>query len=186
MSLRFRLQESVAGGRYRGVSAPGLGVWRKSRPYVGVFAYRQRVRALAPGSAYRVVVAYRWHDATGQVIESKHRRSKPCRQTGPLPNLRLQRIGGKPVLGSPGRTTYSINVINSGVVPAPASEVRLAVNGSDVGTAMVPALMPKQITHVFVEGPTCTSGVSAEADSGDVVRETSEVDNERAAACPAS
>ena len=61
MSVRFTLEESVAGGRYKAVSAPGLGVWRKSRAGVRAFAYRQRVKALAEGSAYRVKIQYRWH-----------------------------------------------------------------------------------------------------------------------------
>jgi hypothetical protein len=185
LSMRFSLYESVAGGRYHPVKAPGLGVWRRSRLGVGAFAYRQKVRALADGSAYRVGVSYRWQDASGATLKTAQRRSRPCRQSGPLPNLRVQRIGGKPVDGSPGMTQYAIYVINSGVAASPPSAVRLSVDGMVRGRAAFPALIPGQITRVFLQGPACTGGVGAEVDPDALVRETNEVDNARSAACPA-
>jgi hypothetical protein len=186
LSVRFSLYESVAGGRYHSVNAPGLGVWRRSRLGVGAFAYRQKVRALADGSAYRVGVAYRWQDASGATVKTAQRRSKPCRQSGPLPNLRVQRIGGKPVDGMPNAMRYAIYVINSGVAASPASAVELSVDDMVRGRAVVPALTPGQITRVFVQGPACTGGVGAEVDPDALVRESNEVDNDRSAACPAS
>jgi hypothetical protein len=186
LSLRFSLYESVAGGRYHAVKAPGLGVWRRSRAGVGAFAYRQKVRALADGSAYRVGVAYRWQDASGATVKTAQRRSGPCRQSGPLPNLRVQRIGGKPVDGVPGKTRYAVYVINSGVAASGPTTVELAVDGMVQGRAALPALVPGQITRVFVQGAACTGGVSAEVDPDALVRETEEFDNLRSAACPAS
>ena len=103
MSVKLTLEESVAGARYRTISAPGLGVWRKSRRGVRAFAYRQRVKALAEGSAYRVKVQYRWHRGDGSVLKTSQRRSRACRQTDPLPNLRVQRIGGR-AADAPGRS----------------------------------------------------------------------------------
>jgi hypothetical protein len=186
LSLRFSLYESVAGGRYHAVKAPGLGVWRRSRPGVGAFAYRQKVRALADGSAYRVAMSYRWQDASGATVKTAQRRSRPCRQSDPLPNLRVQRIGGKPVDGSPGRTRYAVYVINSGVAASGPTTLDLAVDGMVQGHAALPALMPGQIVRVFVPGAACTGGVSAEVDPEALVRETEEFDNLRSAACPAS
>src|SRR3954469_4927898 len=49
MSMRFKLQERVGQGAYKTIKAPGIGIWRKSRPGVKRFAYRQRVLALAEG-----------------------------------------------------------------------------------------------------------------------------------------
>ena len=139
MSVRFTLEESVAGGRYRAVTAPGLGVWRKSRAGVRAFAYRQRVKALAEGSAYRVKVQYRWHRRDGSVVKTAQRRSKACRQTDPLPNLRVQRIGGR-AAGAPGKVRYGISVSNRGAAPAPATRVLLWVDGVVAGRVAVPPL----------------------------------------------
>ena len=186
LSVRFSLQASVGGARYTPIQAPGLGVWRKSRTGVGAFAYRQKVRALADGSAYRVIVDYRWQDSTGAVLKRVKRRSHACRQTGPLPNLKVQRIGGKPVDGAPDRTLYAVTVINNGTAPAPNSAIELTVNGIAAGRKVVPPLIVGQITRVFLEGPKCTDGVAAEADPDAVIQEANEIDNDRAAACPAS
>ena len=81
MSMRFKLQERVGAREFRTVKAPGLGVWRKSRRGVRRFAYRQRVLALAEGSAYRAVVGFRWYAADREVIRRATRRSRPCMQT---------------------------------------------------------------------------------------------------------
>jgi len=183
MSVRLTLEESVAGGRYRTVAAPGLGVWRKSRKGVRAFAYRQRVKALAEGSAYRVKVQYRWHGRKGAVLKTSQRRSRSCRQTDPLPNLRVQRIGGR-AAGAPGRVRYGISVTNRGAAPAPASRVLLWVDGAVAGRAAVPPLASGQVTRVFVTGPRCGMGVGAQADTDRAVRESDETDNVRSAGCP--
>lgn len=185
LSVRLNLQESVGGARYRFVKAPGLGVWRRSRAGVGAFAYRQKVRALADGSAYRVVVDYRWQNARGTVLKTAKRRSRACHQTGPLPNLRVQRIGGKPLTGLPGRTRYAVTVFNAGTAASPATDVELTVGGATAGRTTVPALTVGQIMRVFIEGPKCSGNMGAEVDPDDLVREASEVDNGRSVACPA-
>lgn len=183
MSVRLTLEESVAGGRYRTAAAPGLGVWRKSRAGVRAFAYRQRVKALAEGSAYRVRVQYRWHKRDGSVFKTAQRRSKACRQTDPLPNLRVQRIGGR-AADAPNEVRYGISVINRGAAPAPATRVLLWVDGVVAGRAAVPPLAAGQVGRVFVTGPKCSTGVGAQADTDLAVRESDETDNVRAAACP--
>lgn len=184
MSVRLTLEESVAGGRYRTVGAPGLGVWHKSRKGVRAFAYRQRVKALAEGSAYRVKVQYRWYKRSGAVFKSDQRRSKACRQTDPLPNFRVQRIGGRAADGNPDKVRYAVSVINRGAAPAPASRVLLWVDGVVAGRAAVPPLATGQVTRVFVTGPKCKTGVGAQADTDLAVREADETDNVRADTCP--
>lgn len=184
MSVRFTLEESVAGGRYRAVKAPGLGAWRKSRTGVRAFAYRQRVKALAEGSAYRAKVSYRWHRRDGSVFKTAQRRSKACRQTDPLPNLRVQRIGGRAADAEPDKVRYGISVSNRGAAPAPTTRVLLWVDGVVAGRAAVPPLAAGQVSRVFITGPKCRTGAGAQADTDQVVRESDETDNVRAAACP--
>jgi hypothetical protein len=185
MSVRFTLEESVAGARYKPVGGPGLGVWRMSRSGVGKFAYRQRVKALAEGSAYRVKVQYRWHRRSGSVFKTAQRRSKACRQTDPLPNLRVQRIAGRAVEDAPAKVRYAVSVINRGAAAAPASRVLLWVDGAVAGRVTVAPLASGQVTRVFLTGPSCKTGVGAQADPDLVVRESDETDNVRAAECPA-
>jgi len=186
LSVRFRLQESVGGARYRFIKAPGLGVWRSSHAGVRAFAYRQKIKALADGSAYRVVVGYRWKNARGEVLKRVRRRSGACHQTEPLPNLRVQRIGGKPVAGFPGRTQYAVSVFNAGTAASPATELELTVDGTAAGRSAVPALAVGQIARVLIEGPACSGNVGAEVDPDALVHEASEIDNGRSAPCPTS
>jgi hypothetical protein len=94
MGMRFTLEEKVvrapsakraarkAATAWLPIKAPGLGVWRMSRPGVRMFAYRQNVLALSPDSSYRVLIAYRWYDAQGTVLKRAKRRSSPCRPAG--------------------------------------------------------------------------------------------------------
>ena len=185
MSVRLGLEESVAGGRFRAVPAPGLNVWRMSRAGVRAFAYRQRVKALAEGSAYRVKVQYRWHRRDGSVFKTYQRRSKACRQTDPLPNLRVQRIGGRVTDADPDKVRYGISVSNRGAAPAPATRVLLWVDGVVAGRVAVPPLAPGQVTRVFVTGSKCGTGVGAQADTDLAVPESDETDNVRAMVCPA-
>lgn len=184
LSVRFDLQESVAGAAYRGVKAPGLGVWRGSRADVGTFAYSQRVRALAQGSNYRVAVQYRWQNREGKVLKRASKRSKACRQREPLPNLAVQRIGAKRIDGAPRRAEYGITLINRGSAAAPASNVKLFADGSTVGRAAVPGLAVGQTTKVLLTAPKCSVNITAEADPDLLVRESDEADNSRTASCP--
>ena len=186
MWMRFKLQERVGAGPFRSVKAPGLGVWRKSVPGVRRFAHRQRVLALAEGSAYRTVVSFRWYDSDGELIRRTKRRSPACRQPGLLPNLRVVRIaGGAPEVGVPGAYRYAVTVANRGQVAAQAIGVSLAVDGDTVDTHTVGSLAPGESRRLFFSGPACTETVTAVADPGDTVREVTEEDNTLASACPA-
>jgi hypothetical protein len=96
MAMRFSLLERAEDGSYEPVEAPGLGRWRRSKPDVGAFGYRQRVRNLTEGSIYRARVQFRWYDAEGDVLRRARRVSGPCSQAGPLPNLRVRLVGTAP------------------------------------------------------------------------------------------
>ena len=184
MSMRFTLQERVGRGDWAKVSAPGLGVWRSSRPGVARFAYRQRVLALAEGSAYRAVVRFRWHRAGGRVFRRASRRSPACRQPGPLPNLLVARMGGRPAENRADVFRYAIHVTNQGRAPSPKTTVTVAVDGGTVDTAEVRAMEPGDTRRVVVSGPGCAASVRARVDPSDSVRESSERDNSRVANCP--
>jgi CARDB len=181
MALRFRLLEKGASG-FRPIKAPGLGRWRKSKPGVGVFAYRQGVRGLQAGAIYRVVVDFRWYDKDGNLIQSTHRYSPICRQFVSLPNLTAKLTGS-----TPGRTAgvvrYQVRVANTGFAAASAVALRLLVDGAVVDTATVASLQPGERRWLSILGPQCTRSVEAIADPDGVIVESSESDNSDESSC---
>jgi hypothetical protein len=187
MAMRFKLQERVGTEGFRTVRAPGLGTWHRSRPGVRRFAYRQRVVALAEGSAYRTVVSFRWYSADGELVRQTRRRSPACRQPGLLPDLRVTRIGGgRTVAGAPGAYSYTVTVLNRGSVMAENFAVSFAVDGGTVETRAVNALAPGESRILFFSGPACRGTVTAVADPDDNVREVSERENSLTQPCPNS
>ena len=116
MWMRFTLLEKRLGG-FQAVAAPGLERWRKSKPGVGAFGYRQTVRGLQQGASYRMQVNYRWYDASGELIAKAHRRSPPCRQFVALPNLTAELVGTE-TTKVPGVVRYDVRVANTGIAAA--------------------------------------------------------------------
>ena len=181
MWIKFKLQERAGAGRFRTVAAPGLGVWRKSRSGVRRFAVRQRVLALGEGAAYRVAVQFRWYDADGELLRRTRRLSRPCRQPGALPNLRVTRVGGRRVNGT---VRYAVDVINRGRAASAPTTLALSVDGDVVDTPVFGSLAAGETRRVFVNGPACVGSVKAQIDPADAVAEASESDNTRTVACP--
>jgi hypothetical protein len=183
MWLRFKLLEKSGSG-FHSLKAPGLGRWRKSKPGVGVFAYRQAVRGLEKGSLYRAEVDFRWYDAGGDVIQTAKRRSRACRQFDVLPNLTAKPVGVK-TLSQEGVVRYRVLVTNEGIATATGVPVRLTVDGDVVDTVTVASLAPAERRVIAIQGPACTRSVKAEADPDGVIVESSEGDNSREVACSA-
>lgn len=181
MWLRVRLLEKGERG-FHVLKAPGLGRWRKSKPAVGTFAYRQAVRGLESGSVYRAEVDFRWYDAEGTVVATAKRRSSACRQFDVLPNLTATPVGTK--ARQDGVVRYLVLVTNEGIAPATGVPVRLSVDGDVVNTVTVPLLAPAERRVLAIQGPACTSTVTAEADPDGVIVESSESDNSHQIACP--
>ena len=181
MWLRFRLLEKGDTG-FHSLKAPGLGRWRKSKPNVGTFAYRQAVRGLEAGSLYRAEVDFRWYGPGGDVIQTAKRRSPVCRQFDVLPDLTATPVGSKS-LRQEGVVRYRVLVTNEGIAAATGVPVRLTVDGSVVDTATVPVLMPAERRVITIQGPACTRSVKAEADPEGVIVESSEADNAHEVAC---
>jgi hypothetical protein len=184
MWMRFALQERLGDRAFAKVRTPGLGVWRKSRPGVLRFVYRQRVLALAEGSDYRARVQFRWYDPEGDLIEKAVRRSPSCRQSGDLPNLLVSQIRAQAVAGSRGVQRYELRVVNRGSAATPGADVALAVDGAAVDTLAVGSLEPGEARQIFLNGPACKRSARAEADPGDTVIESSESDNALRSRCP--
>jgi CARDB len=183
MVLRIRLLEKGATG-FRQVKAPGLGRWRKSKPGVGTFAYKQAVKGLEAGSLYRAQVDFRWLDADGNVLQSQRRRSPACRQFDVLPNLTATPIAQK-ALRQSGVVRYRVLVTNEGIAPATGIPVRLTVDGDVVDTVTVDKLAPAGRVVVGISGPECTESVKVEVDPDGVIVESSEGDNASEVSCSA-
>jgi hypothetical protein len=181
MALRFRLLEKGRDG-FHALKAPGLGRWRKSRPGVGAFAYKQAVRGLEAGSLYRAQVHFRWYDPEGDLIQTDRRRSPACRQFDVLPNLTATPLAAKRTSDT-GVLRYRVLVTNEGIAPATGVPVRLTVDGAVVDTVVLPRLLPAERRVVGIQGPACADTVKAEADPDGVIVESSEADNARELAC---
>jgi CARDB len=181
MALRFRLLEKGASG-FRLVKAPGLGRWRKSKPGVGVFAYRQGVRGLQAGAIYKVAVDFRWYDKDGDLIQFTRRYSPSCRQFLSLPNLTAKLTGSTPGRKA-GVVRYQVRVANTGFAAASAIALRLLVDGAVIDTATVASLQPGERRWLSILGPECTRSVEAIADPDGVIVESSENDNADESTC---
>lgn len=183
MWMRFRLAERVGDREFGSARAPGLGVWRKSRPDVRRFVHRQEVLELAESADYRARVQFRWYDAEGELVKRAVRRSGVCRQGGELPNLVVRRIRVARVGGSPAIHRYVLIVANAGGAAAEATETSLAVDGVAVDKVPVGPLEPGERRRIYVNGPACALSVRARADPSDSVMESSEYDNVLRARC---
>ena len=182
MAMRFTLLERSPWRRFTRIAAPGLDRWRHSRPGKIVFSYRQGVKGLMRDAAYRTLLAFRWYDRHGKLLREERRRSRVCDQAGPRPNLRAGLTGLRPGT-DPGVTLYSVRVANRGVLAAPATDVRLSVDGGAPRTATVPSLAPGQTTVVSIRGPNCQRAVDAVVDAADAIEESNEADNAHSASC---
>jgi CARDB len=177
MWMRFTLLERTLPAKdFHTVAIPALEEWRKSRPGVQRFSFRQRVRSLAEAAIYRAQVEFRWYDEEGELLRQAIKRSGRCRQPGALPNLRVQNIsyrGGK----------YRARVVNVGRDIATAAAVQLFVDGQDVGTKDLPEIAPSGVAVAQFDGLPCIGSVQAVADPTAAVRESAEDDNALTESC---
>jgi CARDB protein len=182
MWMRFTLLERGEDGQYAPIEAPALKRWRKSKPGVKAFGYKQRVRGLSPDSAYRARVDFRWYDADGTLEHKTRRRSGVCSQSGPLPNLRV-RITGSSATEIPGLWRYTVRLGNAGEAAAENAKLRFAVEGASSETKTVTYVAAHDFQVVSFRAPACSSSVSAEADPADELNESVETDNSQHLSC---
>jgi hypothetical protein len=177
MSLRIRLLEKYGNGKFERVSAPGLGVWRKSRAGAGVFRYKQRVRGLHRGAVYRAAVKFRWHDSDGETFLNARRRSQICSQGDELPDLHVASLETAP--GEVENTAvYTATVVNRGNAVAQNVGALLRVDGEVVDEAeAIDALQPGERRTVTFNGPVCQSRMRVVVDPKELIAESHELDN---------
>lgn len=182
MGVRFTLLSQVPGKLETRVKVPALSRWRKSKPGVGTFAWKQELLNLAAGATYRVQVDFRWFDAAGAVLRKSRTRSAPCRQYSDLPNLTVKLVSSSPAAVE-GMSRYRVRVENVGAATASGASLRLSVDGTVAQTQPLAALAAGESRTVPVVGPACTQWVEAAVDPDDGVVELSESDNTHSFAC---
>jgi CARDB len=181
MWMRFTVQEKHA-SVYEGLHARGLSRWHRSKAGLSAFGYRQTVRGLQSGGAYRVKVSFRWYSADGELVANTSRTSRTCRQFHEVPNL-VSAVAGSERTSVPGVLRYMMRIANTGVAPAVDVDARLSVDGGVVDTVRIATLEPGASRVVTVLGPACTSSVSSAADPEGVIVESSEEDNAHTVDC---
>jgi archaellum component FlaF (FlaF/FlaG flagellin family) len=182
MAVRFKLVARTPGRsaqRFEGPAA--LNVWHRSRYGVTRYVYSQTIKRLEQGTAYRMVVRFRWYDANGEVIKRAKRTSDECVQGGDLPNLIVAGVTYNPA--EIGTWHYGVTVKNKGKSVAENFVVTLIVDGAVVDERTVESLAAGDSTTVELNGPPCLH-LRAIADSEDAVDERHEDDNSFSSTCP--
>ena len=121
IAQRFTLR-ARRDGRWRQVKAAGLGVWQTSAAGVARFVYTKTVENLPAPGLYRAVVQFRWLDGAGHVIARSARRTAPCRQPDPRPDLR-------PIAVERTAEGWTVTVRNGGRSDAGAFAVAVDLDG---------------------------------------------------------
>jgi hypothetical protein len=182
MAVRFKLVARAAGRSAERVEGPAeLSKWHRSRLDVTRYVYSQTIKRLEQGTSYKVVVRYRWYDASGQVIERAKRTSDECTQSGDLPNLIVAGVSYDPA--EIGTWHYGVTVKNKGKSVAEDFVVTLIVDGAVVDERTVDSLDAGDSTTVELNGPPCVH-LRAIVDSENDVAEKREDDNTFSSTCP--
>jgi hypothetical protein len=181
MRLHFTLYEKVGSSTSwrRVLESP----WHHSNPGVKRFAYQQRVAGLRSATKYRMKVSFHWLDADGNVVAESSANSKSCRQRGKLPNLGIRGAIKMREAATRGTYRYVVRIHNNGAAASPRSALRLVVDGAEVDVRPIGRLRKGERRTVRFVGPPCAGEVSAQLDPTDAVREVTEKDNTRVAAC---
>ncbi len=180
MKMRFTLQARAPGRRsWRRVAAEGWGEWSSANPGVTRYSYARRVEDLIGPARYRVLVRFRWLDASGATIARDSDRSRSCRQPDLRPDLELLD------LWTAGDGRYLALVGNTGRGEAEDFDVALTVGEEELEPVTVDRLGAHRERVVELSGPVCEpdSELTAEADPDDLVEERSEADNALTVTC---
>jgi hypothetical protein len=168
-------------GAWEKVEVPELRPWRRSAPGVKVFTFKQRVKDLRAGGAYRALVQYRWLSAGGTLLRSSSRQTGACK--GDLPNLEVGELDVRPGPTADTRL-YRVGIRNSGDADALDFTLQLHVDRAVLDASDVSELAQGEDASVTFTGPPCENTVRAKVDAGNDVGEISELDNARSWPCP--
>jgi hypothetical protein len=157
LAMRMDLQERDPGTAFRDVSAPNLGVWRRSAPGVAALRYFKQVTNLPAPAAFRAVISFRWLDAAGHVVRRAARRSPLCLQPDERPRLSVVAVDVAPGT-STSTADYRVTLRNDGRGAAGAFGVVLTVGGQDQPPLTVAGLEPARTTVVEQVAPRCAAG----------------------------
>jgi hypothetical protein len=188
LQMRFALQSRAKPGAAWIHSAPPeeFDEWLTAKPRVRHYIVDKTVKGLAEGVAYRVVVRFRWRDASGAVVDRAVRRTRGCDQPDRRADLAVEGIDVLP--GSEAATRlYVVRVVNQGASDAPVFRTGLEVNGVALGQqTTTDPLMAGDWDELDFEGPPCQPGSSltADTDTGGSVDEADEADNGLTVVCP--
>lgn len=185
MSIRFDLYARAPGeDRFTRSAAPSA--WIKSLPGTARFIWHKRFEELTGPADYRVVVRFRWYDASGALLARARRTTAACSQPDLRPNLTL---GAPTVLADPqpGLRRYAIPVLNAGRGDAGPFDVALWIGAApEPSLVAVSALAAADVQTVTFVAPPCAPGdtLRFEADPGVRVAEADERDNVLRVVCP--
>lgn len=167
MAMRIDVQaRAPADTTFHTISAPGLGVWRRSAPGVKIYKYLKQVTNLTAPASYRAVVRFRWFSAHGRVVKRGERRTAVCEQPDERPRLVVAQVLATGLAGS-ALADYRILVRNEGRGPAGAFKLTLSVGaGQQAARQQVPleapALEAGAHAQLRVEAPRCAAQSSVE------------------------
>jgi hypothetical protein len=183
MQMRFELYRR-RGGRFVAMAGPGLGSWNDATPGVARLRFRKTIANLPVPGAYRVLVRYRWADASGHELTTARRVTPTCGEPDPRPDLRPRSVDVTPG-PDPESRTYRVTVHNAGRSPAPDFDVVLVVDGVRRPAVTVPGLAAGASATVSIAGPRCPAGGSLQAivDPDNRVDESVKANNARTFPC---
>jgi hypothetical protein len=184
MALRIRLLARSRGGSFTPVSAPGIGVWRRSAPGVQGFVYRQRVTNLPAPGDYRAAVRFRWLATDGRVLREVQRVSRTCAHRVDRAALRIEDVRILPA--NEGSGAYAVTVRNAGRAAAGPFAVALSVAGSRQPLVTVQRLEAGRTVTTRHAGPECPAGrsITVSIDAGDPRDRPRAGDGARTVPCP--
>jgi hypothetical protein len=187
MLMRFVLLQRLgadAGAPFRRLSVPGWGRWERSDPGRRGFVFTKRIEALMAPAAYRAAITFRWLDAKGRTQRTTTRRTAPCEQPDPRPDLEL--AGVTAALLPKGQAAYTVSVANDGHGDADPFAVTVTVGTAVSDPLTLGPLAAGQRATGTLAAPRCAPGstITVTIDAAHAVDESVEADDIVQRPCP--
>lgn len=158
MTMRVDLQEKAPGDNsFHAVSAPGLGVWRRSANGVKIYKYLKEITNLPAPAVFRAVVGFRWINEDGHLIRHELRRTSTCVQPDERPKVVVEQVKVTP-LTEPSMAEYQIILRNEGRSAASGFGVTLSIYGALLTPLNAPSLDAGAREVLNAQAARCTPG----------------------------